>query len=259
MRDTLVMADLLSSMDDASGALADLVNVGIRPTVLASRTGQVPAGLPDGVRLIAGEHERGTVAGTGPGADDLAPAPHLEKLLLKAARQGVDLDTAHFLGSTSEHSAAASAAGCRPVLVLGDRSLDDVFGAGEPAWKHAAVAQDLSTAVRYVIEEQDHAAALGHFEFGDGQHAPDSRRAVPTGRDLATLFGLVILAGVSVALGIAYFLRELYETLTLPAIAAPLPLQFMPEWARGLLFLFTGIGIGAAVSRTVSALRRRYR
>lgn len=51
----------------------------------------------------------------------------------------------------------------------------------------------------------------------------------------------LILIGITmVALGLAYFYVEIYRTQPFPAVAYELTLQFLPRWARGLLFLSAG-------------------
>ena len=69
------------------------------------------------------------------------------------------------------------------------------------------------------------------------------------------VFGLVTVAGLATALALAFFLRELYENIGVPGpLQRPaylITLQFLPEWARGLLFLALGTGIGALLTRTI--------
>ncbi len=64
------------------------------------------------------------------------------------------------------------------------------------------------------------------------------------------LFGVVVMA-----LGIAYFLREAYTTVTFPDEAYYITLQFIPRWARGILFLTLAVGtVGLAVYRLNQSL-----
>lgn len=58
-------------------------------------------------------------------------------------------------------------------------------------------------------------------------------------RWLAVLF----LGIVMIALGVAYWLAELYRTVAFPPIAYWLTLQFINQWVRGLLFVLIGGGL----------------
>src|SRR2546430_11077109 len=44
-------------------------------------------------------------------------------------------------------------------------------------------------------------------------------------------------------LGVAYALKEVYKTTTLPASFYYITLQFMPYWARAFVFLVFGVGL----------------
>ncbi|MEX2229671.1 MAG: gluconeogenesis factor YvcK family protein [Dehalococcoidia bacterium] len=55
---------------------------------------------------------------------------------------------------------------------------------------------------------------------------------------------LLLISIAIMGLGFAYFLRELYETYTFPAWAYYVTLQFMPRWARGVLFISLASGLG---------------
>ncbi|MEX1254803.1 MAG: gluconeogenesis factor YvcK family protein [Dehalococcoidia bacterium] len=55
---------------------------------------------------------------------------------------------------------------------------------------------------------------------------------------------LLLLIGVAVmALGFAYFLREVYQSYVFPSEVYYLTLQFLPRWVRGAMFLALSIGI----------------
>lgn len=58
---------------------------------------------------------------------------------------------------------------------------------------------------------------------------------------------LLVFGVMLMGLGFAYLLREAYVSYTFPAWVGTVTLQFMPRWARGMLF------IGSAVSVTVLA------
>lgn len=247
MHTALIMSEVIEADPQAPAALAHLTQSGITPVVLApSRWAAGESALPPDLAAVR------TVSADGAEADDDGAAR-----LSAAARAGISLGGTHFLAVEPNAARRAVESGCRPILVLGDRALDEVLGPEEPEAKHVGAALDLATAARYVSEELAQLDALGPFGHGAQQQSADGAGTLPSRTDLLKFFGLVILAGTAVALGIAYFLRELYEKMTLPSIAYYVTLQFFPEWVRGLLFIGVGIGIGVAASRVVAADRRR--
>jgi hypothetical protein len=144
------------------------------------------------------------------------------------------------------------------VLVLAGRTLDEAFGVEEPAIKDMIVASDLPTAARYMVQEAEQTRLLGPFPYGM-PHTLDERAVavLPTQGDLAKLFGVIILAGLAVALGLAYLLKEIYKTYTFPAAAYYLTLQFMPQAWRGVLFLVLGAMLGLFLPRLIVGIQRR--
>jgi hypothetical protein len=139
----------------------------------------------------------------------------------------------------------AAAAGCRPVIVLAGRSLDEVFGAGEPDVKAAICAPTFATATDYILQEAALDTELGAFPFAHGSTLDEkARAAAPSRRDITRLMAAVVVAGVAVSLGIAYILQELYQMGSFPEPFYYLTLQFIPQYVRGALFL----AIGAAVA-----------
>jgi uncharacterized cofD-like protein len=54
---------------------------------------------------------------------------------------------------------------------------------------------------------------------------------------------LLMVAELVVVLGFAYFLKAFYETATLPAQFYYITLQFMPHWARAIIFGTLGVGL----------------
>ncbi len=243
------MSEVIESDPEAPAALAHLAEEGITPIVLvASKAGM-------NASLAASIADFRTVASTdGADADDDDGSARL----IAAARAGIELGGTHLLVSQISVARRAAESGCRPIIVIGERTLDEALGPGEPEAKHAGAAPDMETAVRYVSEELAQLDALGPFPHGPHHIVAEAAGTLPSGADLFKFYGLVILAGTAVALGIAYFLRELYEEMTLPSIAWYVTLQFLPEWVRGLLFIAVGIGIGVAASRVISADRRRF-
>lgn len=149
-------------------------------------------------------------------------------------------------------------AGCRPVLILAGRTLDEALGVEEPGVKHMVVAADLPTAAQYMLQEAEQERDLGPFPYAT-PHTLEERAVtvLPSQGDLAKIFAVIILAGLAVALGLAYLLKEIYKTYTFPPIAFYLTLQFIsPAW-RGALFLLLGALLGLFLPRLLSGIQRR--
>jgi hypothetical protein len=239
VRAAFVTADLLATEEEGRAALHRLAGAGLRTVVLASASEasdwmtSAAAGVVHAVPASSG--------GWGERADAMARA---------AAEADVHLGEAFLLCGTADDVLQASELGCRPVLVLDQRSLTDVLGAHEPETKGFSVAADLGTAVGYIADECAQDQELGPFPFG-AHRAVDERSAafVPTAGDVAKMFVIVTAAGVAVALGIAYLLQEIYQRVAFPAVAYWLTLQFIPQTFRGLLFLLIGATAGLFAQR----------
>src|SRR5437879_11724123 len=54
---------------------------------------------------------------------------------------------------------------------------------------------------------------------------------------------LLMASELVLVLGVAYALKEVYQTLRLPGIFFSLPLQFGPYWARATIFVIVGVGL----------------
>lgn len=256
MRAVLIVTDLLTDLEAPPEAvLAPLSDAGLALaevdlTVDEVERFELPHGLHRGSQGLP--HVRTSARASAP-----ALGPVQARLLDAAASLGATPDQIFLLTDRREDARAAAEEGFRPILVLGARSLDEALGPGEPGEKHVGAAPDLETAVGYAAAEHQQHEQLGAFPY-----ARPPREDRRTGRslstpDLARLLGLVVLAGTAIALGIAYFLREIYETWTLPPVFYYLTLQFLPEWGRGILFLLGGVAIGVFATRTLGAARRR--
>jgi hypothetical protein len=249
VRAAIVMAEVMADQPEATAIVQRLDAAGVRSVILAG-AGEPPAAVPTAGHLRF---------------DAPVPAPACWSegvgLLAAAARRiGVTPHEAFLVCADGAAVSHGVAAGCRPVVVLGPRSLTDVFGAAEPAVKHVPVAPDLATAVGYCLDEAAQEAELGPFPFDagpslDGRIAPVG----PSGRDLALIFGVVTVAGVAAALGIAYLLQEVYQTVRFPAVVYYLTLQPIPQTWRGLLFLAFGVALGYVAALILSRVSRRLR
>jgi hypothetical protein len=248
MRAVVVVSDVLPE-GDGPLVMGQLAGAGLRPCVLALEPGAaaLPAGLDVPVvtspvgRPECWDESRGLLAAA-------------------VARCGAAASETFVFGSHAEDISAAADGGCRPVLVLGARTLDDVFGPEEPHGKSASAAPDLQTAARYAMEEAAQEAVIGPFPYAESVSVEARPRPLgPSPRDLAALLALVTVAGVAIALGIAYLLQEVYQRATLPAAAYWVTLQFIPQALRGLLFLALGGTVGLMVRPYLSRLSGRYR
>ena len=170
--------------------------------------------------------------------------------------------------------ALAYQVGCRPMLMLGGRSIGSVYGGHQPEPSGFPVARDFGSAVRYVLHEDEATEESGHGR----QVLPVSpiEDAAPSGdapefSPVLTLFSpvpgkpllrpglkplsqharqwllLFVAGGVVLSLGIAYLLTHLYRVQPFPEFVWYLTLQFIPRPLRGLLFIAGG-GVVVAVS-----------
>jgi hypothetical protein len=243
MRAALVMEDVLAGDPGGATVLQRLLGVDVQPIVVARRapgdTTKIESG---GLRLVIGPEGSGD------------PLP-----LLAEAANAADaaLSEAFLVCAKLGDAAAGLDHGCRVLLVLGDRTLDEVLGPEEPARKSLGVAADLGAAVHYMIGEAHEDQQLGPFPFGQPKVEERATPRLPSSGDLARIFVLVVIAGVAVALGIAYLLREVYQTVTFPSEAYWLTLQFIPRAWRGLLFVVIGTSAGLAAGYALARLRYR--
>jgi hypothetical protein len=248
MRAAFVTEDVLRAEAGGAGVLEALAAGGLTPVVLLPR----PPAEALGPELAPYRN----VACPPGAADCWGETPEL--LLDAAAEAGVAVGEGFLVCREAADVARGVAAGCRPVLVLATRTLDDVFGPDEPAHKEVATAPDLATAARYMLEEASHEARLGPFAYAPHPVLDEvPRGAAPSGGDLAKLFAVLTVAAVAVALGIAYLLQEIYQNFRFPAVSYWLTLQFIPQALRGTLFIVIGVGIGLMVPRLIGGMRAR--
>jgi hypothetical protein len=247
MRAAFILADVLAAEPDGLATVKGLAEAGLAPVVLFPHHTEgervESLGLPH-VACRPGD------------AECWGDQPLL--LLDASAEVGVAVGDAFLVCRTAEDVARGAAAGCRPVLVLGSRGLDDVFGPGEPEHKEVAVAPDLASAVRYMTAEADEVRRLGPFAYAP--HPVMEEVALPralSSGDLTKLFATLTVAAIAVALGIAYLLQEVYQRVHLPPISWYLTLQFIPQTWRGVMFILVGVGLGLMVPRLLAGMRAR--
>jgi len=247
MRAALVMEDVFAADGEAAAMLQRLQAADVQPVIVAvqppSDAGKVE--FP-GFRHVVGPAER------------LGGSAEPSHLLVEAVGQAdAALSEAFLICRSAAEAATGVDHGCRVMVVLGDRTLDDVFGPDEPAHKSVGVAPDLATAVSYMLDEAAEARQIGPFPYAQTKVEERPPVMLPTRGDLAKILLLVVIAGVAIALGIAYLLREVYTTFTFPSEAYWLTLQFIPRAWRGVLFLFLGTGLGLFAGYAVARLRFR--
>lgn len=236
VRAVFVLADVLRADEAAVDALGTLDDAGLRPVVLQ------PHALPDGQRPDTG----GYPVVSCDEADDECWGDEPALVLDAARRTGSTPREAFMVCTRVEDLTRADEAGCRPVLILAGRSLDDVFGPRDPDHKAAACAPDMATAARFMVEEARQSAALGAFPYAGGSTLDErARAAAPSPTDLTRIMAAVVIAGLALALGAAYLLQEVYKVYTFPPAVYWLTLQFIPQTWRAALFL--AIGAAAAV------------
>lgn len=251
MTHALVLTDVFAVDPRAADGLAVLAEAGVQAHFVSVPTEperpEAAAALP----VVAPRADVRIVPEGEAWTDD-----RLDALADAAGRVGVPLRSTYFVAADPAALEVADAAGCRPVLVLGARRLTDVLGPVEPADKGFAAAPDLATAAAFIADEMAQTAALGAFPYDPHlQHEERARPPALSQRDVVRVFGLVTVAGLATALAVAFFLRELYENVGVPGpLQRPaylITLQFLPEWARGLLFLAVGIGLGVFLTRSI--------
>lgn len=248
MRAAFVTTDVLQGSNGAAGHLRRLDEAGLSPLILKSHAAD-PPGDDLGFEMVSC-----------PPADIFCRDDLPDLLVHAASAADVHLSETFLVCRERDDLALATAAGCRPVLVLGERSIDDVLGPIEPDEKDFIAATDLPTAVGYMLEEAAQDESLGLFPYG-AHHTLDDRPAGPalTRGDLNRVLAVVVVGGVAIALGIAYLLQEIYQTITLPPIAFWLTLQFIPQTLRGILFIVIGVAATLVAQRVLNSIPGRSR
>jgi len=148
--------------------------------------------------------------------------------------------------------ASAYAVGCRPFVVLGNRTIGQFFGDSEPSRKDYPIARTLGTALQYVVHEDRLARELGPY-FRITPISQPEEHLVPSSRAQMRYLGqwllVFIIGGVWLSLGIAYLLTHLYRVQPFPPFVWYLTLQFIPRPLRGLLFLGSGTAVAVIAFR----------
>ncbi|MBC7263676.1 MAG: hypothetical protein H5T64_04880 [Chloroflexi bacterium] len=206
-------------------------------------------------------------------------------LLSEAAEQlDLRLPECYLICDQPEDVNLAYTVGCRPVLVLGERTMSDLFGGHQPEIGGFPVARDIRHAADYVLCEEENTRLLGHpylppvIAPAERQEAealvkesallprvdvlsPVPRiRRIATGKTTALLqqsarwLAFFVLGGVWLSLGIAYLLTHLYRVQPFPEFVWYLTLQFIPRPLRGLLFILTGVAVVVIAMRGLTRM-----
>ncbi len=191
-------------------------------------------------------------------------------ILDSAAGHGIRLDESYLLCHDLHDVSMAHIAGCRSILILGDRSIGDAYGAAHPAYKDFPIALSLRQALDYILEEDQSVSEIGpppriypSLPLEDtaakppapewlrwlpaisGLHSARSnggelRKLLPLIPHMTRWLAIMSVGLIGVSLGVAYLLITLYRTQPFPEIVWYLTLQFIPRPARGLLFILVG-------------------
>lgn len=187
--------------------------------------------------------------------------------LYEAAKQlDLKLDECYLLADSATDVEMAHMAGCRATLVLGGRTLAEIFG-DQPKYKDFATALDFPTAVRYICDEEAIAQQIGPRQVSTPPmdlELMDSVESMPTlialspraqalqsrqprprlqPQEIGRWLLFFVAGGVGLSLGIAYILTHLYRQKRFPEWVWYATLQFIPRQIRGVLFILIGVTV----------------
>lgn len=190
--------------------------------------------------------------------------------LWQAARHlDLRLDESYVICDTPNDVSLAYMAGCRPILVLNGRTIEELYDGFQPEPSDFPVARDLRQAVSYLLSEEEVAQELGHARpaaLSQGVDETEGPAAFPEDLPPSALPTLTaytarpqpdqaqpqviryggrwlvwfIVGGIWLSLGIAYLLTHLYRVRPFPEFVYYITLQFIPRPVRGALFILTG-------------------
>lgn len=275
MKAVLVMRDCILA---AKGEVTSEARAGLRAlaetelfTVLLGTAAEAPAsGATPVSRTVApieaaGGRVDAVVLCPHPAGSDCGCWGNRPGLILEAAaRFDLQRNDCYLIAATPADVDMAVAAGVRPILVLGGRTIGDLLG-DTSRRKDFPVARTLAQAVEYIIAEERIAAQIGKPRqnvppapaeeparppVGSPTVVPISRVAVSASRrtrmrprDVGRWLAFLVVGGVWLSLGIAYLLTHLYREQPFPQAAWYITLQFIPRVERGILFILTGVAV----------------
>lgn len=192
------------------------------------------------------------------------------------ARLNLRPEACYLLGDSVRDVQTALAAGVRPLVILGERTIEDVFGRSDLE-RAFPVSVDLTSAVSYIQVEEEIAEQVGHARSSPPP-APTALTLLPLGRELPVLtlispmaqeleeklgrsrirrsemvrwLFLLALGGLGLSLGVAYLLTHLYRVQPFPEFMYYLTLQFISRPLRGALFILFGAALFAVGIRSL--------
>lgn len=193
-----------------------------------------------------------------------------------SARFGLHPENCYLVGDSAVDVETALAGGSRPLVILCERSIEQVFGRSELD-KGFPVAVDLTAAVSYIRVEEEIADQIGHPRLTPQPMPTDllvhgAERELPTltitshiaqeigdkrdrnrihRADVARWLFFLAVGALGLSLGIAYLLTHLYRVQPFPEFAYYVTLQFIPRPLRGALFILFGAGIIGLAMRSL--------
>lgn len=190
------------------------------------------------------------------------------------ARLNLRPEACYLLGDSAQDALTAQSAGVRPLVILADRSIDQVFGRNEMT-RDFPMAVDLTSAASYIQVEEEIAHQIGRAREA-APPAPTALSLLPLAKELPTLtlvsplaqemesklgrnriqrsemvrwLFFLTLGAVGLSLGVAYLLTHLYRIQPFPAYVYYVTLQFIPRLWRGAMFILLGATLIAAAMR----------
>jgi hypothetical protein len=181
------------------------------------------------------------------------------------ARFDLRPETCYLIGDSLTDVQTAVSAGVRPLVILGGRSVEDVFGKAEIE-KDFPIAVDLTAAVNYIRVEEEIYQQLARPRQ-EAPPMPTALQLVSLARELPTLtvisrkaqeieanlnqtrirrsdimrwLFVLSLGALGLSLGVAYLLTHLYRVQPFPDFVYYVTLQFIPRPLRGALFMLVG-------------------
>jgi len=275
MKAVLVMRDCILApkgemSGEAAAGLRALAQTELFTVVLGTAAEMPAAGAAPASRTVAAVEAAGgrvdaVVWCQHPAGSDCGCWGNRPGLILEAAaRFDLQRNDCYLIAAAPADVEMAMAAGVRPILVLGGRTIGELLG-DSGGRKDFPIARTLAQAVEYIVAEERIAAQIGKPRqnlppapveeasralVGSPAVLPVSPAAVAASRrlrmrprDVGRWLAFLVVGGVWLSLGIAYLLTHLYREQPFPQAAWYITLQFIPRVERGILFILTGVAV----------------
>ena len=191
-------------------------------------------------------------------------------LALPQMQFGLDMSRSYLIADGMAEVEAAYGAAVRPMLLLGERSVVEVFGDRHEK-KDCTNVPDLTTAAHDITLEDEIIVQLGTGRpAGQPMDADDVLLLAPGRlplvvltsdvarglvervlktkaqlRDIGRWLTFFVLGALGLALGVAYLLTHLYRVQPFPQWIYYITLQFISRPVRGAIFVALGLGVMA--------------